>query len=86
LKEALVAAAEKRLDAAVADGKLTEAQAKELLARYKELVDDVVERTFDGHGFGFGGPPGMHGFGRPAWRSQGFGSPGALAPALGAPA
>ena len=88
LKQALVAAAKKRLDAAVADGKLTEAQAKELLARYTERVDDLVQGTFDGPGgHGFGGPPGMSGFGHPGRRMwQSPGASGALAPALGAPA
>ncbi len=57
LEQAIVDAGEKRLDQAVADGRLTSAQAATLLARLQSDVDDLVNRTGgpDGHGFR-GGP------------------------------
>ena len=71
LVDALVAAASKRLDAAVQDGRLTKAQRDELVAGLKERTTALVNGTrpeglhFRGHGFrgdhshGFfpGGPP-----------------------------
>lgn len=61
LVAALTADAEKRLDAAVKAGKLTQAQADEALKRMSEKLDDVVNgKAFEGgrHGrHGWGGPP-----------------------------
>lgn len=45
LKEAILDAAKERLDQAVADGKLTRAQADELYSRLESHVDDIVNRT-----------------------------------------
>jgi hypothetical protein len=61
LVTALVADEKKELDAAVADGRLTQAQADELLAgakqRFTELANGTMpERGPGGHGF-FGPPP-----------------------------
>jgi hypothetical protein len=66
LKSAIVADAKSKLDQAVKDGKLTEAQAKEALDRLQSHVDDLVNRTPpDGpRPFGegrHGGMRGMHG-------------------------
>jgi hypothetical protein len=57
LEDAIVAAATKRLDAAVAAGKLTSAQEASMLADLKSHVDDMVNRT----GPPAGGPRGHHG-------------------------
>lgn len=54
LKQAIVAAVQERLDAAVADGRLTSDQAKALLDRFQSRLDDLVNAT----------PP----FGRPFFR------------------
>jgi polyhydroxyalkanoate synthesis regulator phasin len=75
LVQALVAEAEKRIDQAVEDGKLTAEQAKEAKEDLEERITDLVnrepgsERAFPGHGFGFGfgsdhfhgGPPNFSG-------------------------
>lgn len=45
LKQAILAGAKDRLDQAVADGKLTAAQAKTMLDRLTERIDDIVNRT-----------------------------------------
>ena len=59
LKKALTADTKAKLDAAVKAGKLTQAQADELLARMTDHLDDLVNGTAaararhrDGHGFG----------------------------------
>jgi hypothetical protein len=63
LEKALTAATKTKLDAAVKDGKLTQAQADDLLKRATEHLDDLVNGTFgprgdgDGYHHGFGGPP-----------------------------
>jgi hypothetical protein len=65
LEQALVDAAEERLDRAVEDGDLTAAQRDELLERLREHVDELVRgvgfrHRFEhraGPGFGFGPPP-----------------------------
>jgi len=61
LEDAIVAAAKTRLDADVADGKLTAAQAATFLANLKEHVTDMVNRT----GPPAGGPGGPSGHGGP---------------------
>jgi hypothetical protein len=67
LKEAMVADAKKRLDQAVEEGMLTEAQAKEKLDAIESRIDDVVNGKFPDRGerhFRWrGGPPGDD-----AWR------------------
>jgi hypothetical protein len=60
LEDAIVAAATKKLDAAVAAGKLTAAQETTMLADLKSHVDDMVNRTgppADGGPRGHHGPP-----------------------------
>jgi hypothetical protein len=57
LEDAIVAAATKKLDAAVAAGSLTAAQEASMLADLKSHVDDMVNRT----GQPAGGPRGHHG-------------------------
>jgi len=52
LVDALVADAEKRLDDAVAAGKLTPAQADELADRLDERMTDLVNGELPGPGFG----------------------------------
>lgn len=47
LKNAILTAAQKRLDQAVANGVLTKDQATQLLDRLKSKLDDIVNRTFD---------------------------------------
>jgi hypothetical protein len=73
LKAALKAAAKTTLDAAVKDGRITQAQANEMLSRLDEHLDDMIAGKRGGHGHhggpGWGGPP-----------------PGASAPAAFAPA
>ena len=53
-----------KLDQAVKDKKLTQAQADEILKRTNDLLDDLVNNTFEpGLHFehhGFGGPMGIH--------------------------
>ena len=76
LKEALKANTKAKLDAAVKDGRITQAQADEMLSRFDEHLDDMIAgklggKKLYGHhgGSGWGGPP-----------------PGATAPAAFAPA
>ena len=62
LKKALTADTKAKLDAAVKDGKLTQAQADELLKRTTDHLDDIVNGKIgltdgDGGHHGFGGPP-----------------------------
>ena len=64
LEDAIVAAATKKLDAAVAAGKLTAAQEATMLADLKSHVDDMVNRTGPPAG-GHGGPGGRGHFGPP---------------------
>ncbi len=75
LEKALTADTKAKLDAAVKDGKLTQAQADELLKRTTDHLDDLVNGT---------GGPGMHpdgGFGH-----HGFGGPPAgMQPGSGVP-
>jgi hypothetical protein len=66
LQEAIVAAATKKLDAAVAAGNLTAAQEAAMLADLKTHLDDIVNRT---------GPP--RGPGGPGHHGPGFGAAGA---------
>ena len=65
LVAALVADEKKELDAAVKAGRLTEAQAKELLANAQQRFTDMVNGT-GGPGFGHG-PGGRGGFGGPGF-------------------
>ena len=65
LEDAIVAAATKKLDAAVAAGKLTAAQEATMLADLKSHVDDMVNRTGPPAG-GHGGPGGRGHFGAAA--------------------
>ncbi len=85
LKQALVADAKEHLAAAVMEGKLTEAQAADILERYTERVDDLVTGTlrWGGGRHGFGSPSGM--FGGPGMRIA-PGSYGSFVPAQGAAA
>ena len=69
LVAALVADEKKELDAAVKAGRLTETQAKELLANAQQRFTDMANGTGGGPGFGHG--PGGHG---------GFGGPGFMPP------
>jgi predicted transcriptional regulator len=65
LEKALTADTKAKLDAAVKDGKITQAQADDLLKAMTDRLDDVVNGKagpgmhLDGHGFGpgLGGPP-----------------------------
>jgi hypothetical protein len=58
LVSALVADEKKELDAAVSSGRLTQAQADELLANAKQRFTDLVNGTVPERGpRGFGGPP-----------------------------
>ena len=79
LQQALVADVKEQLAAAVKDGKLTEEQAANMLERYTEHVEALVNGTlrFGDHGRGFGPPPGMR---------IAPGSYGSFVPAGGAPA
>ena len=72
LTKALVAAGEKRIDEAVADGRLTQDQAAELRAALPDRVEDLVNGEYRGFGHGFHpgfwpdgisprGPPGFDG-------------------------
>jgi hypothetical protein len=64
LEDALLAAAETRLNEAVADEELTREQADRILERLRERIDDLVNASgdnrfrfhFRGYGPGFGGP------------------------------
>jgi hypothetical protein len=66
LEQALVDAAKKDIAAAVDDGRLTQAQADEIIAELPDRMDDLVNGTLPprgpGRGFGPGGP-GHHGDG-----------------------
>ncbi len=70
LEDAIVADAKSHLDAAVADGRLTAAQASARLEELESRVDDMVNRT---------GPP----LGGPGEAGHGFLAPGAVADYLG---
>ena len=59
--DAIVASIQERIDAAVADGRLTEDEAAERADDIAEHAADMVERSFDGMGAGFG--EGDHGAG-----------------------
>jgi uncharacterized protein YaiL (DUF2058 family) len=67
LKKAMTADLQAKLDQAVKDKKLTQAQADEILKRTNDMLDDLVENTFQpGLHFehhGFGGPMGKGSFG-----------------------
>lgn len=59
LVSALVADEKQELDAAVAAGRITKAQADEMLTNAKQRFDDMVNGTLPERGQGhFGGPPG----------------------------
>lgn len=60
LIDKLVAAAEKRLDEAVADDRLTQAQADERKADLEERITDMVDRERTGPGGREDHGPGMH--------------------------
>jgi predicted DNA-binding protein (UPF0251 family) len=62
LVRALVTEAEERIDAAVADGRLTEAQAGELKEDLEDRITELVNRE-PGTRMGFRGPGFGHGFG-----------------------
>ncbi len=64
LVAALVADEKKELDAAVKAGRLTQAQADQILANAKQRLTDMANGTRPERGMGrFGGPPGPLGFG-----------------------
>jgi hypothetical protein len=97
LKQAILAEAKGNLDQAVADKRLTQAQAEELYNRLKEHIDDIVNRTpperplFKGDRFGgerfFGGDrfgPRLRGPGARMFGARPDGPP--LLPPLGIPA
>jgi len=83
LVAALVADEKKELDAAVKAGRLTEAQAKELLANAEQRFTDMVNGT-GGPGFGHG--PGGRGFGGPGFMPPPDSSQGSTSSYSGAPA
>lgn len=67
LKQALIDSEKAELDAAVKDGRLTQAQADELLERKAERLDAMINGTFTGRGGhhgGFGPPPSDSGSGQ----------------------
>jgi hypothetical protein len=75
LEAALKASAKKKLDAAVEAGKLTQAQADEILKRMTERLDDLVNgKAFEG------GPRGRHGWGGPP--SEGAPPPASYMPSI----
>lgn len=57
LKRALVDDAERRLNEAVEDGELTRERANRMLERFRERIDDFVERGFEGPRPRHFGPP-----------------------------
>jgi polyhydroxyalkanoate synthesis regulator phasin len=72
LVQALVVTAQKAIDEAVADGKLTQEQADDVKAKLRDHIKDLVNGEFRGHGGGFHpgfgpggisprGPPGLEG-------------------------
>lgn len=65
LVDALAAAAQERLDEAVADGRITEERAGEMAASMRERISEMVEQGMPHHGGGHGrhGMGGMHGMG-----------------------
>jgi urease accessory protein UreF len=65
LVDALVAEAQKKLDAAVKAGKFTESQANDMLAELKEHLNDFVTGTAPARPFGPGGPGGFRHHGGP---------------------
>jgi hypothetical protein len=66
LEQAILDDAKTKLDAAVKDGKLTQAEADQIFARMKSHVDDLVERSMFRFHFRdrdrLGPPPGEHPF------------------------
>jgi hypothetical protein len=75
LKDAMLADAEEHLDAAVADGRLTEERKQEILAELPDRIDDIVNGTFPG-------PRGHHGDGEmPAPPDDGSAPDGTTEPA-----
>ena len=64
LKQAILDAVKKKLDAAVSGGALTKDQAKTVLDELQARIDGLVNRTFRGPGLGprFFGGPGLRGF------------------------
>lgn len=50
LKQAIRAAVVEHLDAAVADGRLTEAKRQDLVGRLDAIIDDLVQRSRPAHG------------------------------------
>ncbi len=58
LEQALVTAAKKPLDAAVASGKMTKAQATRIESFLSQRIDDLVTHGFEHHGWGGPPPPG----------------------------
>jgi hypothetical protein len=59
LKQAIVNAAKKGLDQAVADGSLTATQRDEILEQLRSHVDELVQMSLGGFGRWGGGPPGF---------------------------
>lgn len=57
VEDAIVAAQEKRLDEAVADGRITDAQAAELLNQLESRAEALVDRVFPEEGALCDGPP-----------------------------
>jgi polyhydroxyalkanoate synthesis regulator phasin len=65
LVQALVKAADDRIDAAVASGKLTKSEADEVKTDVKDRITDLVNGAFERHPFGFKIPwDGFRGFDR----------------------
>ena len=62
LKQAMLDAVKKKLDAAVANGRLTKDQAKAILDRLQARIDDLVNRTFLRPGLRWFRGPGPRGF------------------------
>ena len=81
LKKALATEMQKKLDAAVKAGKLTQAQADEMQARMTEHLTDLVNGTGRGPGGHHGGMKGHGMFGPPSGSTK----PSAFVPA-GSPA
>jgi hypothetical protein len=77
LKAALLAGEKQELDALVAAGRITQAQADAALERRKARLDDFVEGTLGARGEG-----GPHGFGGPLTRGMGGSGHGYGAPAM----
>lgn len=62
--DAIVASIQERIDAAVADGRLTEEEAAERNEDIAEHATEMVERSFDDLGAGFGGHHAGRGMGQ----------------------